>query len=107
MPKKNDPSGEELKKAGMLVGITNLLLWPFYYADSKLGLVASITATFALLYASHQVGENRRPVENALTRIGPFFQQNGSSGSEIENAFNNTVTGAAALYDQIIPGAKK
>ncbi|CZH12351.1 hypothetical protein [Legionella pneumophila] len=104
MPKNNEPSGEELKKAGIVVGITNLLLWPFYYADSRWGLFASIFATSAVLYASHEVGEGKRPVENSVARLG-LFQQHGTSNAEIENAFNNTVTGAAAIYDWLVPGS--
>lgn len=99
---------DDIGKTGVLIGTLNLALFPLYWADSKLGVSAALLGTAALLYSAHEVGKNRRPVENAVSKAGSFFAgKTGAKGSELENAMTNIAVGGAALFDQIIPEHKK
>lgn len=98
MPTNSDIDTEDAKKAGVILGAANLVLWPFYYASSKAGAIASLVVTLGAVKACHDVGAKRRPVENFANNANGFF---GGSSTEIGNALQNVVAGGAALYDEL------
>lgn len=98
---EGDVSVQEVEKAGAVLGVANLLLAPFYWADSRWGLFASIGLTSVAVYGLHEIGKERRPVPNAINTANRFFPQGGPPGSEIDNAFKNVVEGGVAVFDQV------
>lgn len=94
--------GDKIKKTGYLLAALNLILWPIYYADSKIGVSASIALTVGSLFALHEVGKQRRPVENAAVNVRNFFAPaTGDSGANIANAVENIAEGGAAVVAEL------
>lgn len=100
MPKPNEPSGEEIKKAAMVTVVANFLMWPFYFVDSKLGLAASIAATTTLLYAGAQVAEEKK--DESKPFFHSFFAADNKTET-MEERFNASVAGLAEIYDKFTP----
>lgn len=102
---KDGVSIEEMQKTGALLGVANLLMSPFYYMGSKIGLTFSLLTTTALIYTANEIGKENRPVENAVNKTNTFFSNPTQTdiGAEIDNTFRNIVTGGAVLFDKVIP----
>ena len=99
MQGKEDQGSQALKTGGVIAAV-NALLYPFYWADRRLGVTATIVASLSALYALHEVGKAKRPDENAAPNAGTFFAPKRDSSDAIDNAFQNIVTGGAAVCDQ-------
>lgn len=94
--------GDKTKKTGYLLAAINIILWPIYYANSNTGVCASLALTVGSLFALHEVGKQRRPVENAAVNIRNFFAPaTGDSGVNIANAVDNIVEGGAAVVAEL------
>ena len=103
----NEIATDDAGKTGTLLSLGNLILAPLYWADTRLGLSASILATAAFLYGAHEVGKNRRPLENATNRANSFFgAKTGDKSTEVENALANIAVGGAAMFDELFPENK-
>ena len=103
MPKHGE-SADKAQKTGVLIAVGNVLLSPLYYADTKLGLAASLALTSAAIYKLHELGKSRRPGANTLNQVNTFFSsQTDTRSSEIENSFRNVVNGGAAIFDEFVP----
>ncbi len=101
---RNGVQTDDLGKTGVLVAVGNMLLAPLYWADTKLGLTATIAGTAALLYGAHEVGKKRRPIENAANNVNSFFgSKTGDKSTEVENLIANIVVGGGAIFDEILP----
>lgn len=95
---------DDAGKTGALVAVGNTLLAPLYWLDAKLGLTVAIAATSAFLYGAHEIGKNRRVVENGKNNLNTFFGGvTGDKSTEVQNALANIAVGGAAIFDEIMP----
>ncbi|CEG58870.1 hypothetical protein [Legionella fallonii] len=95
---------EETKKTAILLAIENLLLAPLYYFSPKAGFTASVALTGATLWQLHELGKDKRSVENLLNQAGSFFSSKAdASSADIDNAVSNIVKGGATIYDGFVP----
>lgn len=106
MPRDNI-STDDVGKTGTLLSLANMLLASLYWADTRLGLSATILGTAAFLYGAHEIGKNRRPIENATNRANSFFgAKTGDQSTEMHNALANIAAGGAAMFDEVFPENK-
>ncbi len=96
---------DDIGKTGALLGLGSLLLSPFIWADTKLGLSAALVATAAFLYGAHEVGKNQRPVGNTINQVNSFFGGRTQS-TEVHNALANIAVGGAAIFDEVFQESK-
>lgn len=101
MPGTND--SDNLKQTGIILAAANVLLWPFYYADKKLGITASIVVTLGAVYAMHEMGKERRPVENTMQKAHAFFSP-ATPSTAIDNGYKNVIAGGAAICEELSKG---
>lgn len=93
---------DDIGKTGTLISLGNLLLAPLYWADSRIGISATILGTAAFLYGAHEVGKNRRPEANTVNRLNSFFgAKTGDQSTEVQNALANIAVGGAAIFDEV------
>lgn len=98
---------DEAGKTGALIALGNTLLAPLYWADAKIGLTTALVATGAFLYGAHEIGKNRRPVENGVNKMNTFFgSKTGDKSTEVENALANIAAGGGAIFDEIFNPSK-
>lgn len=104
---KDEIQTDDIGKTGALIGLGTLLLSPLLWADSKLGLSAVIVGVTAFLYGAHEVGKERRPLENRVNQANTFFgARTGDKSTEVHNALANIAVGGAALFDELLPESK-
>ncbi|MCW8385240.1 hypothetical protein OQJ18_06330 [Fluoribacter dumoffii] len=95
---------DDAGKTTALLALGNMILAPFYWIDSKLGLSIAIAGTGVFLYGAHEIGKNRRTVENGINNMNTFFgRATGDKSTEIQNALANIAVGGAAIFDEIMP----
>ncbi|WP_298628272.1 hypothetical protein [uncultured Legionella sp.] len=95
---------DDIGKTGALIGLGALLLSPLIWADSKIGLSALIVGATALLYGAHEVGKEKRPLENKINQANTFFGgMTGDKSTEVHNTLANITKGGAALFDELFP----
>lgn len=104
MPKNNEPSGVRAQKSRDSGRNNKPAFMAILLCRLEMGVVCIHIRYFRSTLCFSRSRRNKRPVENSVARLG-LFQQRGTSNAEIENAFNNTVTGAAAIYDWLVPGS--
>lgn len=92
---RNETEEEKLKQTGLLLGAANLLLWPFYYADARLGASASVVTSIAMLGLFHEVGKERREVR---LNNNTLFSQEGP----IQKTVANILEGGATFRDELL-----
>ena len=88
----------KLKQTGTLLTIGNVLLWPFYYADKKLGVAASVIATLAAVGLLHHIGKKEQARANSNT----FFTQ--KTEDPMQEGFDNILAGGAKVSELLISG---
>lgn len=95
---------DDAGKTVTLVALLNTILAPLYWVDTKIGLTAALAATAGLLYGAHEIGKQRRPVENRINNMNTFFgSKTGDRSTEVENAAANIAVGGKAIFDEIFP----
>lgn len=93
----NELENEQLKQTGILLAGVNLLLWPFYYADTKLGVTASLLTTAAMIGLFHEVG--KKQTKTTTNTINNFFSP--QTRTPIETTFNNVIEGASVVCSEL------
>jgi hypothetical protein len=88
MQRENE--GQQLQQTGLLLGAANLLLWPFYWADRRLGVTASVITTLAAVGILHQIGKEEQA--SVSTNRNTWFHH--KPEDPIKDAFDNVLTGA-------------
>jgi hypothetical protein len=101
---KNEVSTDQAGKISVLMGALNFLLAPIYWANSKVGLAASISLTGAAIYGLHEVGKEERAGENAVHNVSKFFSPlTGAPSSDMKNALQNIAKGGEVIFDKFAP----
>jgi hypothetical protein len=96
---------EDVGKTGVLVGLGLLFCAVLNKADERVGLSAAVLGLGAFLYGAHEVGKDKRPVDNAINRANSIFgSKTGDKSTEVQNALSNIVVGGGAIFDQIAQG---
>lgn len=82
---------QQLQQTGVLLAAANLLLWPFYWADSKLGVAATVVTTLTAVGVLHKIGKEEQA--SASTNRNSLFHHP-QAEDPIKEAFDNVLSGA-------------
>lgn len=93
MPITTKEESTQLKQAGMVLAGANLLLWPFYWADRRVGVAASLLVSAGALYGMHQIGEKKEKENNNYTFFPP------KPKDPLDAGFDKILAGGAAVYE--------
>jgi hypothetical protein len=88
---------EQLKQTSIILAGVNVLLWPFYWADSKLGVIASLVTTVAMIGFFHEVGKQQK--STTTNTVNNFFLP--QTDKPIKSAFKNIIEGGSVVCNEL------